>query len=95
MSGLADPAPVAAMFWMDEELGSDLYLDGVITVVDSKFGLDQIRAKKPDSSLINEAVKQVALADVIVLNKIDLVPVRGWVGFKSKTLQLYLLTGSR
>ena len=58
---------------MDEELGSDIYLDGIITVVDSKYGLDQL---KNETDTINEAVKQVALADVLVLNKIDLVPDR-------------------
>uniref|UniRef100_A0A8D2H2H6 CobW/HypB/UreG nucleotide-binding domain-containing protein n=2 Tax=Urocitellus parryii TaxID=9999 RepID=A0A8D2H2H6_UROPR len=38
-TGLADPGAVASMFWVDAELGSDIYLDGIITVVDSKYGL--------------------------------------------------------
>merc|ERR1719481_1050691 len=42
-TGLADPAPVAAMFWLDDELGADVYLDGVVTVVDSNHCLDQMR----------------------------------------------------
>ena len=35
-TGLADPGPIAGIFWIDEQLCSDLYLDGIITVVDSK-----------------------------------------------------------
>lgn len=71
-TGLADPGPVASIFWMDEELGSDLYLDGVITVVDAKYALNHLREERPQGAL-NEAVKQVAVADVILLNKTDLV----------------------
>ena len=36
-TGLADPGPIAGIFWMDEELCSDLYLDAIITVVDAKY----------------------------------------------------------
>lgn len=60
------------MFWMDEELGSDIYLDGIITLVDAKFGPQQLKEKREDG-LLNEAVKQIALADVILLNKTDLI----------------------
>ena len=40
---MADPGPIASIFWMDEELGSDLYLDGVVSVVDAKYGLQSLR----------------------------------------------------
>ncbi|XP_008064254.1 COBW domain-containing protein 3 isoform X1 [Carlito syrichta] len=72
-TGLADPGAVASMFWVDAELGSDIYLDGIITVVDSKYGLKHLTEEKPDG-LINEATRQVALADIILINKTDLVP---------------------
>ncbi|XP_054975831.1 zinc-regulated GTPase metalloprotein activator 1B isoform X1 [Sorex araneus] len=72
-TGLADPGAVASMFWVDAELGVDIYLDGIITVVDSKYGLKHLEEEKPDG-LINEATRQVALADIIIINKIDLVP---------------------
>uniref|UniRef100_A0A2K6EMX9 CobW/HypB/UreG nucleotide-binding domain-containing protein n=1 Tax=Propithecus coquereli TaxID=379532 RepID=A0A2K6EMX9_PROCO len=72
-TGLADPGAVAAIFWVDAELGSDIYLDGIITVVDSKYGLKHLMEEKPDG-LINEATRQIALADIILLNKTDLVP---------------------
>jgi len=71
-TGFADPGPIAAMFWLDDELGSDVYLDGVVTVVDAKYGLNQINQVKQDN-MVNEAVKQVALADILILNKTDLV----------------------
>uniref|UniRef100_A0A665WT67 COBW domain containing n=1 Tax=Echeneis naucrates TaxID=173247 RepID=A0A665WT67_ECHNA len=38
-TGLADPGAVASMFWVDSELGSDIYLDGIVTVIDAKYGL--------------------------------------------------------
>ncbi|KAI9564068.1 hypothetical protein GHT06_007806 [Daphnia sinensis] len=71
-TGLADPGPIASLFWLDSELCSDIHLDGIITLVDAKHGLRQINEKKPDGS-VNEAIRQIALADVIVLNKEDLV----------------------
>ncbi|XP_046843707.1 COBW domain-containing protein 1-like [Xenia sp. Carnegie-2017] len=71
-TGLADPGPIASIFWMDEQLCSDLYLDGIVTMVDAKYGLSQLKLEKPDG-IINEAVRQVALADVLIINKIDLV----------------------
>ncbi|XP_011825523.1 PREDICTED: COBW domain-containing protein 3 isoform X2 [Mandrillus leucophaeus] len=72
-TGLADPGAVASMFWVDAELGSDIYLDGIITIVDSKYGLKHLTEEKHDG-LINEATRQVALADIILINKTDLVP---------------------
>ncbi len=71
-TGLADPAPIASMFWLDEELGSDLYLDGVVTVVDAKYVTKEL-SEKDDKDAVGTALKQVALADVLLLNKTDLV----------------------
>ncbi|XP_057296680.1 zinc-regulated GTPase metalloprotein activator 1B-like [Hydractinia symbiolongicarpus] len=70
-TGLADPGPIASMFWLDDELGSDVYLDGVITVVDCKYSELKLLQKEVDY------VKQVALGDVIVCNKVDLVNSEG------------------
>jgi G3E family GTPase len=71
-SGLADPGPLAATFWLDEEIDSDLYLDGVVTIVDAKHFLQHLDEVKP-AGVINEAQRQVAFADRIIVNKIDLV----------------------
>ncbi|HZZ82769.1 MAG TPA: GTP-binding protein [Gemmataceae bacterium] len=65
-TGLADPAPVAQTFFSDDEMKSKLQLDGIVTVVDCKHivqHLDDLR----------EPEEQVAFADVILLNKTDLV----------------------
>ncbi|KAL7751939.1 hypothetical protein RI367_002461 [Sorochytrium milnesiophthora] len=70
-TGLADPGPIVSMFWLDDDLGSGLYLDGVITVVDAKH----IRKHLHEGTLqkSHETMKQLALADRILLNKTDLV----------------------
>jgi len=75
-TGLADPGPIASIFWQNEEfatgLGRDICLDGVVCVVDAVFGKKQLE----DDSIIEgegESLRQVACADVILLNKVDLV----------------------
>lgn len=65
-TGLADPGPVAQTFFIDEAIRDEFYLDGIITLVDSKHIMQQL-----DSS--EEAESQIAFADLIVLNKIDVV----------------------
>lgn len=55
-SGLADPGPIASMFWLDDGLGSEIYLDGIVTLVDGKHIRDHINEKKQDV-MINEALK--------------------------------------
>ncbi|XP_034397675.1 COBW domain containing isoform X1 [Cyclopterus lumpus] len=71
-TGLADPGAVASMFWVDAELGSDIYLDGIVTVIDAKHGLQQLTEEKADG-LVNEAARQIAVADLTIINKTDLV----------------------
>ncbi|XP_010766589.1 zinc-regulated GTPase metalloprotein activator 1 [Notothenia coriiceps] len=71
-TGLADPGAVASMFWVDAELGSDIYLDGIVTVIDAKYGLKQLTEEKADG-LVNEAARQIAVADLTIINKTDLV----------------------
>lgn len=65
-TGLADPAPVAQTFFVDDEIQEQLELDGIVTVIDSKHVFMHI-----DTS--SECKEQVAFADVILLNKTDLV----------------------
>ncbi len=64
-TGLADPAPVIQTFFMDEEVQSQSFLDAVVTVVDAKHIWQHWDA--------DEAQEQIAFADVILLNKVDLV----------------------
>ena len=63
-TGLADPAPVAQTFFADDEIKNRAYLDAVVSVVDAVHIASQIEQSQ-------EAVEQIAFADVIVLNKID------------------------
>merc|ERR1719327_700693 len=71
-TGLADPAPVAQTFFVDEEIPKLYSLDGIITVTDAKHIITRLDDEKPEG-VENEAVEQVAFADRILLNKIDLV----------------------
>ncbi len=69
-TGLANPAPVAQTFFVDEDVRARTRLDAIVTVVDAKTFADRLA----DSA---EAAEQVAFADVVVLNKIDLVDAAG------------------
>lgn len=65
-TGLADPAPVVQTFFVDERIKNEFQLNGVVTVVDSKHIAQQI-----DHS--TEAREQIAFADLVLLNKLDLI----------------------
>jgi G3E family GTPase len=65
-TGLADPAPVAQTFFVDENVGAKTKLDAVVTVADAKWLQDRL-GDAP------EAKNQIAFADVILVNKTDLV----------------------
>ncbi len=64
-TGLADPAPVIQTFFVDDEVQAQTRLDAVVTVVDAKHIWQHWEAE--------EAAEQIAFADVILLNKTDLV----------------------
>lgn len=71
-TGLANPGPVAEALWTDAELESMVCLDAIVTVVDAKHIMRHLHEPRPCGA-VNEAQQQVAYADVILLNKIDLV----------------------
>jgi len=65
-TGLADPAPVAQTFLVDDDVRRNTKLDAIVTVVDAKHLLGEI-------DQAHEAQEQIAFADVVLLNKADLV----------------------
>ena len=86
-SGLAEPGNLAPLFWVDEGLGSSIYLDGIVTMVDAKnilFSLDETPAsdisrqleygeieQKHDGPHETTAHLQISHADVVIINKCD------------------------
>jgi G3E family GTPase len=83
-TGLADPGNIAPLFWVDEGLGSTIYLDGIVTLIDAKNILknlddpvkETVQNDEHDGHegpLLTTAHLQISHADVIVINKSDLV----------------------
>ncbi|KAJ5548044.1 hypothetical protein N7513_005278 [Penicillium frequentans] len=94
-TGLADPGNIAPVFWMDEGLGSSIYLDGIVTLVDAKNIIRLLDEPAPEEKadshkesandrdqkykhehtgpVLSMAHMQISHADVIILNKTDLV----------------------
>ncbi|KAF2264087.1 cobW-domain-containing protein [Lojkania enalia] len=85
-TGLADPGNIAPMFWLDDGLGSTIFLDGIVTLVDAKnviksldegFGDERKDVGDHDRDehgpLLTTAHLQISHADVILVNKADLV----------------------
>lgn len=71
-TGLADPNPIAQTFFVDEDMAAHFKLDAIVTLVDAKHieaHLDEIR----DDGVGSQAADQLAFADRLVVNKVDLV----------------------
>jgi len=72
-TGMADPAPVAQTFFVNKAVEAFARLDGIVTLVDAMHVEQHLDDEKPEGAE-NEAVEQVAFADRLLLNKVDLVP---------------------
>ncbi|PWY71952.1 CobW domain protein [Aspergillus eucalypticola CBS 122712] len=96
-TGLADPGNIAPVFWVDDNLGSSIYLDGIVTLVDAKHILHLLDEPTPEETVsshggaeaetetesnhththtgpvLSMAHMQISHADVIIINKADLV----------------------
>jgi len=71
-TGMADPAPVAQTFFVDEDIKEKYRIDGIVTVVDAAHIEQHLDEEKPEG-VENESVEQLAFADRVILNKCDLV----------------------
>ena len=71
-TGMADPAPVAQTFFVDDNVKEHFRLDGIVTLVDAKHIEQHLDEEKPEG-VENESVEQVCFADRLLLNKVDLV----------------------
>lgn len=80
-TGLADPAPVVQTFFVDEDVNEKVALDAVVTVVDAKHFLDAVDEE-------HELAEQVAFADILLLNKTDLVDAAHLSAVKAKVAGL-------
>lgn len=84
-SGLADPGNLAPLFWVDDGLGSSIYLDGIVTLVDAKnilLSLEepadpetivQVPSHEHKGPHLTTAHLQISHADVVIINKCDVV----------------------
>ena len=63
---MADPGPVAQTFFLDDELKNQFQLDAIVTMVDARHFEQHVDE-------LNEPAEQVAFADLVLLNKTDLV----------------------
>ncbi|KAJ5087381.1 hypothetical protein N7456_010997 [Penicillium angulare] len=121
-TGLADPGNIAPVFWMDEGLGSSIYLDGIVTLVDAKNILKLLDEPLPEEKVdshkqsanadgnpssegkdvqkdehahahgqgpvLSMAHMQISHADVIILNKADLVTESDLEAVKNRILSI-------
>ena len=71
-TGLAAPGPIAQTFFLEPAIAEHMRLDGIVTLVDAKHVELHLDEERPEGE-VNECVNQIAFADRIVLNKVDLV----------------------
>ena len=88
-TGLANPGNIAPLFWLDDGLGSSIYLDGIVTMVDASNILRSLDEEPGLPSQDSEdtattAHLQVSHADVVLINKSDLVTTEQLEAVKSR-----------
>jgi G3E family GTPase len=82
-TGLADPAPIVYTVQTNSKMSENYFIDSIVCLADCKHLGLHLDEKKPEGS-INEALQQVAFADKILLNKVDLVTTEEKEALKSR-----------
>jgi G3E family GTPase len=82
-TGLADPAPIVYTVQTNSKLSENYYIDSIVCLADCKHLNIHLDDKKPEGS-VNEALQQVAFADKILLNKVDLVSIEDKEALKAR-----------
>ncbi len=80
-TGLADPAPVAQTFFVDEDIGMHYLLDAIVTLVDAVHAPQQLQEH-------HEAREQIGFADRMVLTKTDLVSMTDILTLKARLMRM-------
>jgi len=88
-TGMADPVPIVRTFMSSEDLTAELRLDGVVTVADAKnlpgrLADKDLKPTEGQTTIVNEAYQQVAFADKIILNKLDLITTEEAIAVKDQ-----------
>lgn len=86
-TGLADPAPIVYTIQTNSKMSENYYIDSIVCLADAKHLQLHLDEKKPDGA-INEAYQQVAFADKILLNKVDLVSEADKIALKERLAKI-------
>lgn len=89
-TGLANPVPIINTLMVHDDLMDNIRLDGVVTLVDAKHVEQHLDDKEKSEEAVNEAVEQIAYADRILLNKVDLVSSSHNIAWPVDRLNLFI-----
>merc|ERR1719160_207716 len=82
-TGMADPVPIVRTFMSEPALTEELRLDGVVALADAKHLPDRLDDDVEEGK-VNEAYQQIAFADKIILNKLDLITAEQAISVKDR-----------
>lgn len=86
-TGMADPVPIVRTFMSSPEITADLRLDAVITMADAKHLTGRLDDRVEEGK-VNEAYQQIAFADKIILNKLDLITTEEAIAVKDRIREI-------
>jgi len=86
-TGLADPAPIVYTVQTNSKMSDNYFIDSIVCLADAKHIQIHLDEKKPEGA-VNEALQQVAFADKILLNKVDLVTEEEKTSLKERLMKI-------